>query len=213
MLLGLLEPVLTVPKTWLLTKHFCCILLTGWTKEKCITDNLFLMALLSMLPKLSSFSFRHCFCYSSRAYFAKESCHSFILTCWYAKLSRICLSQLLLNWKDCFQFLQSLPTAPQEQSRVRAPSNEALEPPYTYFFLACLFKTCLAFLRQSLSRILVLCCLIPLTIGGEDGTVYSRSEIQSKVSYGGGLGGRNAWGIGCGMLISWVHFYPELSIR
>lgn len=81
--------VLTVPKTCLLTKHFCCILLTGWTKEKCIVDNLFLKALLSLLPKLSSFSFRHCFCYSSMSYFAKESCCTFVLVCWYAE--HICL--------------------------------------------------------------------------------------------------------------------------
>lgn len=88
-LLGLFVPVLTVPKTWLLTKHFCCILLTGRTKEKCITDSFFPKALLSVLPKLSSCSFRRCFCYSSRSYFAKESCHSFKLVCCYAKLSRL----------------------------------------------------------------------------------------------------------------------------
>lgn len=138
-LLGLFVPVLTVPKPRLLTKHFCCILLTGWMKEKYIMDNLFLKALLSMLPKLSSFSLRCCF--------PTPAGHTLLRSLVIALYKCVTmLSYSLFAYPSSFwvektlHYLQSLPTVPQKYSRVYTLSNKALEPPNMYFSLACLLR-------------------------------------------------------------------------
>lgn len=59
-------------------------LLPGWTHKKCVMDNLFLKALLSMLPRLSTFALRCGSCHSSRSCFAQDPCLSSVrvLICW-----------------------------------------------------------------------------------------------------------------------------------